>query len=71
MEGETNPEEELAIAKKELEYNLGFKKSVEAKLANERFVANAKPEILEKEKQKLADAEAKIKALEGVIAGLG
>jgi valyl-tRNA synthetase len=70
LEGETNPEEELAAAKKELEYNLGFKKSVEAKLANERFVANAKPEIIEKEKQKLADAEAKISALEGVIAGL-
>jgi valyl-tRNA synthetase len=67
LAGETNPEEELATAKKELEYNLGFKKSVEAKLANERFVANAKPEILEKEKQKLADAEAKILALESVI----
>jgi valyl-tRNA synthetase len=49
---------------KELEYNKGFLKSVQVKLANERFVANAKPEILENEKKKQADAEAKIKALE-------
>jgi valyl-tRNA synthetase len=67
LAGETDPEEELANAQKELEYNLGFKKSVEAKLANERFVANAKPEVIEKERQKLADAEAKIKALMAVI----
>jgi valyl-tRNA synthetase len=65
---ETNQEEDIANAKKELEYYLGFKKSVEAKLANERFVANAKPELVEKERQKLADAEAKIKAL-GVVIG--
>jgi valyl-tRNA synthetase len=49
---------------KELEYNKGFLKSVQVKLANERFVQNAKPEILENEKKKQADAEAKIKALE-------
>lgn len=49
---------------KELDYNKGFLKSVQVKLANERFVANAKPEILENEKKKQADAEAKIKALE-------
>jgi valyl-tRNA synthetase len=49
---------------KELDYNKGFLKSVQVKLANERFVQNAKPEILENEKKKQADAEAKIKALE-------
>jgi valyl-tRNA synthetase len=64
---QADTESELLEAKKELEYNLGFKKSVEAKLANERFVANAKPEIIEKERQKLADAEAKIKALTAII----
>ncbi len=67
LDGEANPEEALAQAKIDLEYYLGFKKSVEAKLANERFVANAKPELVEKERQKLADAEVKIKALEGVV----
>lgn len=64
-------EAEKANLQKELEYTLGFKKSTDAKLANERFVQNAKPEIIEKERQKLADAEAKIKALEEALAKLG
>jgi len=36
---------------------------VEKKLSNERFVQNAKPEIVETERKKKADAEAKIKAI--------
>ncbi len=50
--------------KKDLEYQKGFKESVLKKLSNEKFVANAKPEIIENERKKLADAEAKIKSLE-------
>lgn len=50
--------------KKELEYLQGFLKSVNAKLANEKFVANAKPELVEVERKKQADAVAKIKVLE-------
>ena len=49
---------------KELEYLRGFLISVEKKLSNERFVQNAKPEIVELEKRKKADAEIKIKTLE-------
>ena len=49
---------------KELDYTKGFLISVQKKLTNEKFVANAKPEILENEKKKQADAEAKIKAIE-------
>jgi valyl-tRNA synthetase len=64
-------EEEKAALQKDLDYILGFKKSTEAKLSNERFVQNAKPEIIEKEHQKLADAETKIKALEEALAKLG
>ncbi|UTA69565.1 valine--tRNA ligase [Emticicia sp. 21SJ11W-3] len=64
-------EAEKANLQKELEYTRGFKKSTEAKLANERFVQNAKPEIIEKERQKLADADAKIKALEEALVKLG
>ena len=60
-------EAELEAAQKGLEYQLGFKKATESKLSNERFVANAKPELVEKERQKLADAEAKIKAFEEMI----
>ena len=63
-------EEEKVALQKDLDYIIGFKKSTEAKLSNERFVQNAKPEIIEKERQKLADAEIKIKALEEALAKL-
>jgi valyl-tRNA synthetase len=55
---------------KDLEYNKGFLKSVQAKLANEKFVANAKPELLENERKKQADAMAKIKAIEEQLTSL-
>jgi valyl-tRNA synthetase len=55
---------------KDLEYQKGFLISVEKKLTNERFVQNAKPEIVDAEKKKKADAEAKIKAIEESLAGL-
>ncbi|MCC7532992.1 MAG: valine--tRNA ligase [Bacteroidia bacterium] len=55
---------------KEIEYLLGFMKSVDAKLANEKFVANAKPELVEKERQKKADAEAKLAVLYSNLKGL-
>ena len=67
LEGEIDVEAELETAQKGLDYQLGFKKATEAKLSNERFGANAKPELVEKERQKLADAEAKIKAFEEMI----
>ncbi len=56
--------------KKELEYNRGFLNSVQKKLANEKFVANAKPEVISAEKKKQADAEVKIKAIEEQLAGM-
>jgi len=49
---------------KELDYLKGFLVSVEKKLGNERFVQNAKPEVIEIEKKKKADAEEKIKVIE-------
>jgi len=55
---------------KELEYLEGFLKSVSAKLSNERFVQNAKPEIVANEQQKKADAEAKIQSLKESLASL-
>ncbi len=55
---------------KDLEYQRGFLLSVEKKLSNERFVQNAKPEVVEVEKKKKADAEAKIKAIEESLAAL-
>jgi valyl-tRNA synthetase len=49
---------------KEKDYLLGFLKSVNSKLRNERFMANAKPEVIEIETRKRADAEAKLKILD-------
>lgn len=49
---------------KELEYYKGFLRSVDVKLSNQKFVNNAKPEIIQNEKNKKADAEAKISALQ-------
>ncbi len=65
-----DPEEEKERLSKELEYNKGFLKSVQSKLANERFVQNAKPELVELERKKQADAESKIKALEAQLKAL-
>jgi valyl-tRNA synthetase len=63
-------EAEREKLKAELEYTIGFKVSVEKKLANERFVQNAKPEIVEREREKLTDAESKIKAIEEALVKL-
>jgi valyl-tRNA synthetase len=65
-----NVDEEKVRIAKELDYNKGFLTSVQKKLANEKFVANAKPELIELERKKQADAEAKIKALEEQLSAL-
>ena len=55
---------------KELDHQTGFLESVDKKLGNEKFVANAKPEIIENERRKKADAEAKIKSLQESLKNL-
>ncbi|KAG4069192.1 hypothetical protein HA402_012045 [Bradysia odoriphaga] len=55
---------------KDLEYLKGFLVSVEKKLSNERFVQNAKPEAVDAERQKKADAEAKISVIEESLKSL-
>jgi valyl-tRNA synthetase len=65
-----NAAEEKERLKKELEYNKGFLKSVQVKLANEKFMANAKPELIELEKKKESDALSKINALEEQLKNL-
>lgn len=49
---------------KEIEYLKGFLVSIDKKLGNEKFVQNAKPEVIDNERKKQADALAKIKTLE-------
>jgi valyl-tRNA synthetase len=56
--------------KNDLDYQKGFLASVEKKLSNERFVQNAKPEVVEIERKKKADAEAKIRAIEESLQNL-
>ncbi len=53
-----------AQLQKDLDYLKGFLVSVEKKLSNERFVQNAKPEVIESERKKKSDAEEKIKVIE-------
>jgi len=65
-----NKEDEIERLTKELEYNKGFLQSVQKKLANEKFVANAKPEIIASERKKESDALSKIKTLEEQLAVL-
>src|SRR5215204_1215369 len=55
---------------KELEYLRGFLSSVDKKLSNERFVQNARPEIVAIEQKKKADAQTKIKVIEESLAAL-
>ena len=54
----------------ELAYLEGFLKSVNAKLQNERFVQNAKPEVVNNELNKKTDAETKIKIITESLASM-
>ncbi len=63
FEGSVDKEEELEKLQKELEYQEGFLQGVLKKLNNERFVNNAPEAVVNKEKQKKADAEEKIRLI--------
>jgi len=56
--------EEKIKTEEELKYLKGFLISVDKKLSNEKFVANAKPEVVEVERKKQKDALDKIAILE-------
>ncbi len=57
-------EAQKAQMQKDIIYFKGFIESLDKKLMNEKFVANAKPEVIANERKKRADAEAKIQTLE-------
>lgn len=71
FEQEIDVAAECARVKQELEYQRGFLKSVDAKLANERFVSGAPAEVVEGERKKRADALARIEMLEESRVKLG
>jgi len=62
--------EEKKKTEEEVAYLKGFLISVDKKLSNEKFVANAKPEIVEIERQKQKDAQDKIAILEEKLKSL-
>jgi valyl-tRNA synthetase len=70
MDAFINVEEELKKLEADLAHQQGFLKGVVAKLSNERFVANAKPEIVELVRKKKADAESRIASIEEAIKAL-
>ncbi|MCH2035245.1 MAG: valine--tRNA ligase [Tenacibaculum sp.] len=63
-------EEEIKKITEELNYTEGFLKSVQKKLANERFVNNAPDQVVANERKKEADAVAKIETLKASLANL-
>ena len=70
ISGAINVEEEIAKLKEELKYTNGFLKSVQSKLANEKFVSGAPVLVIEMERKKEADALAKIATIEQSLASL-
>jgi valyl-tRNA synthetase len=56
---------------KEIAQKEGFLKSVAAKLANDQFMARAPADVVEKERQKAADATAELERLRANLAELG
>lgn len=61
---EVNTGEQTSQLKKDLDYMKRFLQSVEKKLFNEKFVNNAKPEVVELERKKQRDAIDKIRIIE-------
>ncbi len=62
--GEIDVESQIGEIQKELAYNKGFLTLILKKLQNEKFVSGAPEKVVEIERKKQTDAEAKIKALE-------
>ncbi len=65
-----NVEDEIRKLEADLQHQEGFLRGVMAKLGNERFVQNAKPEVVELERKKKADAQARIASIQESIAAL-
>lgn len=58
---------EIEKAEAQLAHLKGFLVGVEKKLANEKFVAHASPQVVELERKKKADSESKIATLEATL----
>jgi len=67
LDGKLDPIKERKSILKDIEYQKGFLASVEKKLSNEKFVASAPAQVIEIERKKKADAEAKISNYEELL----
>ncbi|MDE5785815.1 MAG: valine--tRNA ligase, partial [Duncaniella sp.] len=63
-------EAEKAKLTKEIEYYEGFRRSVEGKLQNDRFINNAPAAVVENERKKLADALSRLATLKAALSAL-
>lgn len=63
----SNDVEDISKIEKDLNYNLGFLKSIQSKLNNKRFVENAPKNVLENELSKEKDTLAKIEILKSKL----
>ncbi|MFZ2431892.1 MAG: valine--tRNA ligase [Lutibacter sp.] len=70
MEAEINVEAEKAKLLEELKYTEGFLQSVQKKLGNERFVGSAPEQVIANERNKEADALAKIEMIKASLKNL-
>jgi valyl-tRNA synthetase len=67
VESNIDVEAELVKLNAELKHLVGFRESINKKLSNDKFLANAKPEIVAIERKKLSDTESKIKTVSELI----
>ncbi len=70
MVGAIDVEAEIKKLTEELNYTEGFLKSVQKKLSNERFVAGAPEQVITNERNKEADALAKIETIKASLKSL-
>lgn len=71
LEGKVDEAKEREAILKEISYHKGFLALVDKKLSNEKFVSSAPAAVVENERRKKADAEAKIRALEESVRRMG
>ena len=70
LEGMIDVAAEVARIEAEIQRYEGFLRGVNAKLSNEKFVANAPAKVVETERKKLADATTKIENLQARLVSL-
>ena len=70
MEAEINVEEEKSKLLEEIKYTEGFLQSVQKKLSNERFLSSAPKQVIANERNKEADALAKIEMIKASLKSL-